>query len=213
MSKPKKPPLSRLQEPEPEANAEPARRQHGQAAAAVLYTLGHSNRGLEEFLEILLHHRITQLVDIRTLPGSRSYPHFDKERLSVALADVDVSYLHIPELGGRRRPRPDSVNTGWRHPAFRGYADHMQTPPFRGAVERLAELARARPTVIMCSEAVPWRCHRSLVGDAMLVRGFEVIDLISRTSARPHKLTGWARVHGLDVEYPAQEGAAPDALR
>ncbi|MFO0578842.1 MAG: DUF488 domain-containing protein [Polyangia bacterium] len=211
MSKPKKPSPARAQGAE--EGAEPARGEPGQGAGPILYTVGHSNRGLEEFLAILLKHRIVQLVDIRTLPGSRSYPHFDKDRLCESLADAGIAYLHVPELGGRRRPRPDSVNTGWRHPAFRGYADYMQTDVFRAAVERLAELARERPAAIMCSEAVPWRCHRSLVADAMQVRGFEVIDLISRTSVRPHKLTGWARVHGLNVEYPAQEEAAPDAPR
>ena len=145
-------------------NAEPARDQKRQIAEAVLYTVEHSNRGMDEFLALLRQQRIVQLVDIRTLPGSRSYPHFDQERLSLALTDACIAYLHMPELGGRRCSRPNSINTGWRHPAFRGYSDYMQTDAFRCAVERLAELAQARPTVIICSEAVPWRCHRSLVG-------------------------------------------------
>jgi uncharacterized protein (DUF488 family) len=191
----------------PKANRRPP--SQSQSQPATLYTIGHSNRQLEEFLELLLQHEIAQLVDIRILPGSRSYPHFDRERLAAALAELRIAYRHLPELGGRRRPSADSRNTGWRHPAFRGYADYMQTDEFRSAAEELAGLARARTTAIMCSEAVPWRCHRSLVSDAMLLRGFTVIDIISRTSARPHTLTDFAQVDGLQLVYPAAQGELP----
>jgi uncharacterized protein (DUF488 family) len=167
-----------------------------------LYTIGHSNRELAEFLELLVHYDIKQLVDIRTLPGSRKYPHFDKEKLSESLKDAGIYYLHFPDLGGRRRARKDTINTGWRNPAFRGYADYMQTESFQQGVAELSDMVKMKTTAIMCSEAVPWRCHRSMVGDAMLIRGIDVMDIISRTSIRPHKLTPWAKVNGLEITYP-----------
>jgi uncharacterized protein (DUF488 family) len=173
--------------------------------AGILFTIGHSNRELSDFLALLTQYGLELLIDIRTLPGSRKYPHFDKENLSGSLQAAGIDYRHFPELGGRRRAAKDSVNTGWYHPAFRGYADYMQTEPFKQAVIELSHVARHTTTVIMCSESVPWRCHRSLLGDALLIRGFTVTDIISRTSARPHKLTPWARVDGQDITYPASE--------
>jgi uncharacterized protein (DUF488 family) len=170
-----------------------------------LYTVGHSNRSLDDFLALLARYGIEQLVDIRTLPGSRKYPHFDQEALSVSLQEAGIAYHHLIGLGGRRRPARDSINTGWRHPAFRGYADYMQSEAFQEAIDMLANLARSQSTAIMCSEAVPWRCHRSMVGDAMLIQGFTVLDIISPTSARPHKLTPWAQVEGWQITYPASE--------
>jgi uncharacterized protein (DUF488 family) len=172
----------------------------------ILYTIGHSNRELADFLGLLTHYGIQQVIDIRSLPGSKKYPYFGKEALAESLESEGIHYLHCPDLGGRRRVSKESINTGWRHPAFRGYADYMQTDSFKKGITTLMAEARERITAIMCSEAVPWRCHRSMVGDAMLIRGFTVIDIISRTSARPHKLTPWAKIDGLEITYPALEG-------
>ncbi len=168
-----------------------------------LYTIGHSNRPFEDFLALLQANDIRLLVDIRTLPGSKKYPHFDKENFEAVLPTHQIAYCHMPQLGGRRAAKKDSINTGWRHKAFRGYADYMQTEAFVEGADQLADLAQKQATAIMCSEAVPWRCHRSMVADAMLVRGFAVLDIISKTSVRPHKLTPWAVVDGTEITYPA----------
>ncbi len=167
-----------------------------------IYTIGHSTHPIDEFIRMLQAYGVTLLVDVRTLPGSRHNPQFNQEELSPSLKAHGVGYVHLRELGGRRRTTKDSINTGWRNLSFRGYADYMQTDEFRAGIERLVELARAQPTVIMCSEAVPWRCHRSLIGDALLARGFHVMDIMSETSARPHELTPWAQVSGVSITYP-----------
>ncbi len=160
-----------------------------------LYTIGHSTRTLEEFLAILAEYQIKLVVDVRTVPRSRRVPQFNIDNLSDFL----------PRLGGLRKTRPDSPNTGWRNQSFRGYADYMQTPQFESGLNELIDHASKRPTAIMCAEAVPWRCHRSLIGDAMLIRGWEVIDLFSETSAKPHKLTDFAKVEGTHLIYPSPE--------
>jgi len=159
------------------------------AQAPKLYTIGHSTHLLEEFLDILTEHKIKLLADVRTVPRSRRVPQFNTENLAGILPRHHIQYRHIPNLGGLRKTRPDSINTGWRNASFRGYADYMQTPDFESGLNELIQLARKKPTVIMCAEAVPWRCHRSLIADAMLVRGWEIIDLFSATSAKHHKLT------------------------
>jgi uncharacterized protein (DUF488 family) len=167
-----------------------------------IYTIGHSTHPIDEFIRMLQAYGITLLVDVRTLPGSRHNPQFNQEELRPSLEAHGIGYVHLKELGGRRHTTKDSINTGWRNLSFRGYADYMQTEEFRAGIERLIDLARAQPTAIMCSEAVPWRCHRSLIGDALLAHGFRVLDIMSEISAKPHGLTPWARVEGLTVTYP-----------
>lgn len=169
----------------------------------LVYTIGHSNRTLEEFIELLRRYGIQRLIDIRTIPRSRHNPQFSRENLSRFLRNRGIGYRHMIELGGLRRAQPDSVNTGWHNASFRGYADYMQTEAFANAVAKLIELAGERTTAIMCAEAVPWRCHRSLVGDALVVRGIEVRDILGPAAARPHELTAMAKVDGMAITYPA----------
>lgn len=169
-----------------------------------LYTIGHSNRSLEDFLALLTQYGIQRLVDVRLLPGSKKYPHFNQETLEAALKDKGVDYVHMKALGGRRTPVKDSINMAWQNKAFRGYADYMQTGEFSATIGELVHLSQEKTTTVMCSEAVPWRCHRALIGDAMLVRGFEVLDIISPTSLRPHKLIPWAKAEGQTITYPAE---------
>jgi uncharacterized protein (DUF488 family) len=168
----------------------------------VVYTIGHSTRPAEEFIRILRAFGIELLADIRTVPRSRKNPQYDQESLSALLANHNIGYVHLKELGGLRRAKKDSVNGAWENASFRGYADYMQTEEFARAVDELATTAAERTTAIMCAEAVPWRCHRSLVGDALLVRGVEVLDIMTEKSAKPHKLTPWARVDSLQITYP-----------
>ncbi|MFO7286425.1 MAG: DUF488 domain-containing protein [Gammaproteobacteria bacterium] len=167
-----------------------------------VHTIGHSTRTIDAFLALLRAHGIDTLLDIRTVPRSRRHPQFERRRLAHSLADVGIEYRHVASLGGLRRPAKSSVNTAWRNESFRGFADYMQTKEFNDAVDALAELAAERKAAIMCAEAVPWRCHRSLVGDALLVRGVDVVDIISETSVRKHNLTPFARVEGTRITYP-----------
>jgi uncharacterized protein (DUF488 family) len=146
------------------------------------------------------------LADIRTVPRSRRNPQYDQEALKKFLTKHRVEYVHFPALGGLRHARKDSINTGWENASFRGYADYMQTGEFTNAIGELMAMAEEKKTVIMCAEAVPWRCHRSLVGDALVVRGVEVQDIMSASSSKPHKLTPWARVEAHQITYP---GPAP----
>jgi uncharacterized protein (DUF488 family) len=168
----------------------------------VIFTIGHSTRTLEAFIAVLLSHRVHAIADVRLIPKSRRYPHFRDDELSRSLPEHGIEYHTCRDLGGRRRPRPDSVNTGWRNESFRGYADYMQTPQFDSALEELVKLARQTRTAIMCAEAVPWRCHRSLIADALLVRGWQVLDIYDERKATPHKLTPFARVDGTKITYP-----------
>ena len=170
-------------------------------------TIGHSTRTIEEFIDLLRAHGISQLADIRTVPGSRHNPQFNREELSASLAQAGIAYRHLPGLGGLRHPRPDSRNTGWRNASFRGYADYMQTPQFEESLQELIALAEKAPAAIMCAEAVQWRCHRSLVADALLARGITVEHIQSETRAQPHSLTPFARTEGTQVTYPAAGGA------
>jgi uncharacterized protein (DUF488 family) len=170
----------------------------------IIYTIGHSTRSKEEFLTILAGFSIKLLVDIRTVPRSRKNPQYNSEELKGWLGANSVEYVHLRDLGGLRRPRKDSVNAGWKNLSFRGYADYMGTEPFKQALDSLVSLASEKITAIMCAEAVPWRCHRSLVGDALLVRQIDVQDLMSVKIAKPHRLTPWAHVHGLQLTYPPQ---------
>jgi len=171
----------------------------------VLFTVGHSTRPIEEFLALLESHGIRRVVDVRTVPRSRRNPQFGIDVLPQSLAARGIDYLHIPSLGGLRHARRDSLNTGWRNATFRGYADYMQTPAFEQALAELTALARERATAIMCAEAVPWRCHRSLIADALAVRGTTVKHVMSATSAQPHRLTPFARVDGTRILDPAPD--------
>ncbi len=171
-----------------------------------LFTIGHSTRTLEEFVAALEAHGIRVVADIRTVPRSRRVPQFNAETIGSELAKYGIEYRPLAGLGGLRKARPDSKNMAWRNASFRGFADYMQTEEFEAGIAELIELASRRPTVIMCAEAVPWRCHRSLVGDAMLVRGWQVMDVMSEKSARPHALTGFAKVRGKRVTYPGEPG-------
>lgn len=167
-----------------------------------IYTVGHSTRPIEDFIALLAAHGVGQLIDIRTIPRSRTNPQFNRDTLPKTLERAGMAYGNMPALGGLRRARPDSPNTAWRNPSFRGYADYMQTSEFAEAVAQLIEIAQGKQTAIMCAEAVPWRCHRSLVADALTARGVPVEDILSPTRRSPHKLTPFAKVEGTRVWYP-----------
>jgi uncharacterized protein (DUF488 family) len=167
-----------------------------------IFTVGHSTLPIERFLGLLAAYRIAQLADVRTVPRSRRNPQFNAEALDRSLRDAGIVYVPLRELGGLRKARPDSPNAGWRNASFRGYADYMQTQEFAHGLARLIALAGDRRTAIMCAEAVPWRCHRSLVADALAVRGIDVVEILSETSYREHSLTPFARVSGTAVTYP-----------
>jgi uncharacterized protein (DUF488 family) len=167
-----------------------------------IFTVGHSTRSAEDFIALLKAHRVDLLVDVRTVPRSRHNPQFNRDALPETLRPEGIDYLHLDELGGLRKARKDSTNTGWRNLSFRGYADYMETPEFEQGILRLTELAETKRLVVMCAEAVPWRCHRSLIGDALSARGAEVFELASLTKEQPHKMTPFARVEGAHVSYP-----------
>lgn len=152
---------------------------------------------------MLAAHRVELLADIRTVPRSRHNPQFNQENLRQSLEAAGIAYRHMPGLGGLRHPRKDSLNTGWRNLSFRGYADYMQTPEFQRHMEELIRLESGPRAVIMCAESVPWRCHRSLVADALTARGIPVSHIMSATQANPHRMTSFARVSGMTVQYPA----------
>jgi uncharacterized protein (DUF488 family) len=174
-----------------------------------VWTIGHSTRSLEEFIGVLQAHGITLLADVRLLPGSKRYPHFNSDTLAAALASNGIRYEHFRDLGGRRRPRVDSHNTAWRNDAFRGYADHMETPQFAAAIARLVAAAAATPTAIMCAEAVWWRCHRGLVSDYLKARGIEVLHIVDAKKAAPHPWTSAATVVDGRLSYTAAASAEP----
>jgi uncharacterized protein (DUF488 family) len=173
-----------------------------------IFTIGHSTRTFEEFIAILNAHGVKAVADVRLIPKSRRYPHFNDESLARELPKAGIEYHPFKSLGGRRRPdKHSSLNLAWRNDSFRGYADFLQTPAFAEALEELMTLARRIPTTTMCAEAVPWRCHRSLISDALLARGWEVLDIMSETKAPPHKLPKFAEVDGTTVTYPAEVDA------
>lgn len=168
----------------------------------LICTIGHSNRAIEEFIGLLRQNGVACLLDIRTVPKSRHNPQFGQEQLAASLAGAGIEYRYLRGLGGLRRPRKDSENTGWRNLSFRGYADYMQTEEFAANVDAVVELGRGKCCALMCAEAVPWRCHRSLVADALLVRGVRVDDIIDARQRHAHKLTPFASVEGLRITYP-----------
>lgn len=188
----------------PHSRVGPARDCAYSSPVTTIYTIGHSNRPASAFVAMLEGHRIANLADVRTIPRSRHNPQFNADALAATLAAASIRYVPMRELGGLRKPRPDSINMGWRNTSFRGYADYMQTPEFARALDALIGLASSAPTAIMCAEAVPWRCHRSLVADALLAHGIEALEIASATRATPHKLTSFARVEGSRVFYPPE---------
>jgi uncharacterized protein (DUF488 family) len=171
-------------------------------APPLVFTIGHSTRSIDEFIRLLTAHGVDRVVDIRTIPRSRHNPQFSRDLLSPSLRRAGMRYTHMPGLGGLRHPRPDSANSGWRNAGFRGYADYMQTAAFRRSLDRCIDLAQTAHIALMCAEAVPWRCHRSLVADALIVRGIPVSEITSGVRARPHSVTPWAEVHGIEITYP-----------
>jgi uncharacterized protein (DUF488 family) len=166
-----------------------------------IWTVGHSTRSGEEFGEILKAHGIEVLVDVRTYPGSRRYPQFNKDALDEWLSGLKIKYKHQPNLGGRRTPRPDSHNTAWRNAQFRGYADHMETDAFKNGVRELLELAATRRVAIMCAEAVWWRCHRSLISDYLKAEGHKVIHILDEKKTEEHPFTSAARLVNGKLSY------------
>lgn len=172
-----------------------------------IFTLGHSTRSLAELVRLLRRYEIATVVDVRVAPGSRRMPHFSKDALAESLPAEGVGYAHLKELGGWRRPVRGSPNNGWRSKAFQGYADHMATEEFQAALRHLEELAAERPSALMCAEALWWRCHRMLISDALLVRGWRVLHVGIGKSAEAHRLTPFAVVEGTSITYPAPQGA------
>ena len=173
-----------------------------QDSQPVVLTVGHSTRPLAEFIALLAAHSVTRLIDVRTVPRSRHNPQFNRETLSKKLRSARIGYVHLRKLGGLRHARRDSQNMCWRNASFRGFADYMQTPDFDAGLGRLIKLAKQKKTALMCAEAVPWRCHRSLIADALVVRGIRVKDIISGKRSQIHLLTSFGRVQGKCITYP-----------
>jgi uncharacterized protein (DUF488 family) len=168
-----------------------------------VFTIGHSTRSVEEFIALLRAHDIELVVDVRTVPRSRRNPQFNRETLPHSLQAAGIEYEHVAALGGFRRPDRDSANAGWRNASFRGYADYMQTAAFATAIETLAERSERQRLVVMCAEAVPWRCHRSLIADALVARGIRVEEIVGTNRTQQHAMTSFAHVEGSRVTYPA----------
>ena len=169
------------------------------------YTIGHSTHELDALVELLREHGVTGVADVRAFPGSRRVPHMSAETLALELPARAVRYEHLRELGGRRRPVPGSPNDGWDNDAFRGYADHMATPAFAAGLDRLMALAAETPTAVMCAEAVWWRCHRRMIADALVIRGWDVRHIGPEGLLTRHKLTPFAQVDGERITYPAAQ--------
>lgn len=167
-----------------------------------IYTIGHSTLTIEQFLVLLRNNGVEVLADVRTIPRSRHNPQYEANALGKSLLESGIDYKHMKALGGLRRPLAYSKNLGWRNLSFRGFADYMQTEDFREGLSKLVGVASERPTAIMCAEAVPWRCHRSLLADALLVRHFEVMHIVGDGPLRPHSLTRFAKVRGEEISYP-----------
>ncbi|MGA9451876.1 MAG: DUF488 domain-containing protein [Verrucomicrobiia bacterium] len=172
-----------------------------------VFTVGHSTRPIEEFIRLLQAHDVACVVDVRTIPRSRHNPQFNADSLPTSLKAAGIGYRHLPGLGGLRHTTAASVNVGWRNASFRGFADYIQTPEFERALETLIKLASRRQIALMCAEAVPWRCHRSLIADALLVRGFPVEHIMNLTRRQPHVLTPFARVRGRRITYPTADSS------
>lgn len=169
---------------------------------AEIFTIGHSTLPLRGFIRLLKTYQIDMLVDVRTIPRSRHNPQFNKNTLPAKLALKKIRYRHLSSLGGLRKAKADSINTGWRNASFRGFGDYMQTLEFRQALKKLLLLVKTSRVAIMCAEAVPWRCHRSMIADALTVRGLEVRHIMNLKNAHLHKLTPWLKAKGMKIWYP-----------
>jgi uncharacterized protein (DUF488 family) len=180
----------------------------GEAYEAI-FTIGHSTRTLDEFVDLLEAYGVTLVVDVRSVPRSRHNPQFNKETLPESLKLAGVNYVHMPDIGGLRRTKPDSVNTAWKNKSFRGYADYMQTKEFTEQLLNLIALARENTVAIMCAEAVPWRCHRSLISDALVVRQVKVKHILTKDNIIRHRLSEWAHVEGTKITYPLYTKETP----
>ncbi len=179
-------------------------KQHPSPTPLVVMTIGHSTRPVVGFIHLLKAHDVRRLVDVRSVPRSRHNPQFNRETLSAKLRSARIGYVHLRKLGGLRHAKRDSPNMGWRNRSFRGFADYMQTSDFETGLGRLIKLAKQKKSALMCAEAVPWRCHRSLIADALLARGIEVQEITSAIRTRSHTLTPWGKVNGTQVTYPAE---------
>jgi uncharacterized protein (DUF488 family) len=168
----------------------------------VIFTVGHGTKSIDEFTGLLKTYEVQRIVDVRTIPKSRHNPQFNKEFLPKSLKRVRIGYIHIKGLGGLRHAKKDSVNKAWRNASFRGFADYMQTEDFKKSIERLIKIAKQKKIAIMCAESVPWRCHRSLVADALFVRGIQVKHIMSENTCNDHDLIPWAKVKDFQVTYP-----------
>lgn len=177
-------------------------------ARTIVFTVGHSTRALDDFIALLTAHHVQRLVDVRTVPRSRHNPQFNRDTLPQGLQAAGIGYVHMAGLGGLRKPRPDSGNAAWRNLSFRGYADHMQTAEFAQSLDELMAAARKEQLALMCAEAVPWRCHRSLIGDALLAHELAVEEIVDAKRRQPHRLTPFAVVDGTTITYPAADGPA-----
>src|SRR6204780_2619485 len=180
-------------------------RTHKKHKKQTIFTIGHSTRPLSELVQLLRAHGVHRVIDIRTIPRSRHNPQYNRETLGPALRADGIGYVHLKALGGLRRTKPDSKNIGWHNASFRGYADYMQTPEFDTGLKRAIRLSAVKPSALMCAEAVAWRCHRSLVADALAARKFPVEHIMSVARANKHKLTSFARVRGKKVTYPSDK--------
>jgi uncharacterized protein (DUF488 family) len=174
----------------------------GKTKKPVVLTIGHSTHTWDDFRDLLRAHHVKRVVDVRSIPRSRHNPQFNRETLRTKLRSAGIGYVHLQKLGGLRHARRDSPNMGWRNTSFRGFADYMQTSKFEAGVERLIKLAEQKRSAIMCAESVPWRCHRSLIADALTVNGIRVDDIMSMKRSQVHSLTPFARVQGHRVTYP-----------
>lgn len=173
-------------------------------ADITIFTIGHSTRPIKEFISILKAFDIKLVADLRTIPKSRYNPQFNSDVLTKSLKNNGINYVHMAGLGGLRHPQKDSLNAAWKNMSFRGFADYMQTEDFKKSLTTLIETAKKQQTTIMCAEAVPWRCHRSLIGDALLIRGMKVVNIMSESTRKEHNLTPWAKVNGTRITYPAE---------
>lgn len=176
-------------------------------SSPTIWTIGHSNRAIGDFIALLKTNAITMVVDVRKMPGSRKNPQFGGAALADSLAQAGMQYRHMPGLGGLRRPAPDSPNAGWRIRSFQAFADYMLTPEFEKNLESLLHLASGERAALLCAEAVPWRCHRSLIADALVVRGAPVEHILSNHRNQPHLLHSFARVNGQKITYPPEAGS------
>jgi uncharacterized protein (DUF488 family) len=181
-----------------------------EAKSGTIYTVGHSTHTFGELVEMVKAHGVQAIADVRSIPRSRRVPQFNADALTADLPQAGIEYLPFKILGGRRRTSKHSINGAWRNASFRGYADYMQTDAFAEGLELLMEAALQRTIAMMCAEAVPWRCHRSMIGDALVVRGWRVLDIFSPTKATAHQLTRFAHVQGDQITYPP-EPVEPDA--